>query len=107
MYTVYRRHKWQQVQSCINIITGREERQDNFSHSPISVVEEDEAGYVSTSDTSLSEDENSTSEVDDETYESEYDEESEPDVYRSDGEYDMDSVSRALCVDSCELYRAL
>ena len=109
MYTEYRRLKWQEVQACINAITGSEGRQDNLSHLPIAVVEEEHEGrsYISTSDTSSSEDENSLYQPFDETLESEDDEDMESDVYRSDGGYDMDTVSRALCVDSCELYRAL
>ena len=60
---------------------------------------------VSIEDFSTSEDEQSILELMDDSSDSDDDEEDDNDVYRSDGGYDMDTVTRALCVDSCELHR--
>ena len=108
MYTVYRQFKWRQVQSCINSITGSASSPFNVRLDDSSDEEDDEDDVLSNS--SLSENEASFHELVTATSDSEDDDdddEREADVFRSDDGYDMETVTRALCVDSCELHRGV
>ena len=104
MYTVYRQVKWQQVQSCISAITQAVVPSANTRNEQDAEQEDDS---VYSMDSSFSEDEHSFREMTTETSDSEDEEEREEDVFRSGGGYDMDTATRALCVDSCELYRGV
>ena len=88
MFTIYRQAKWQQVQSCVNSITqGTTDQITSDDES-----DEDEEVEVFIQDIAAS-----ASDSEDEDY--------DEDVYSTDDSYDMESITRALCGDSCELER--